>query len=201
MFRTKLLPLAIQEPPVRKAFLCLALVSVFALLTGLASSQEKDPLESNNLQAAALAAFNCIEQPGNIVLNCQFQSGRFAPWTNTGDTSFSSVAACGHIAGTNCAFMGPLFYLGELTQVLPTTPGQNYTLSFWVANRGRPSDFEVWWGDPVRPFHSKVEGFPDMAYTPFTYNVTASSFSTPLTFDFYNVPSFTALTDVAVFPQ
>ncbi len=183
----------------RKVFLCLAFVSVFALLTGVASAQKKEPPKSNDLPAAA---FNCNDTPTpNIVMDCRFDSGVFLPnWLHTGDTSSSSpqMGICGH-SGDWCAHMGPVFYLGQLTQVLTTTPGQNYTLSFWVRNTGLPSDFEVWWGNFVTPLQSKLSPVPNFPYTQFTYAVTASQASTPLTFVFYNVPSWVDLTDVAVF--
>jgi hypothetical protein len=76
-----------------------------------------------------------------------------------------------------------------------TTPGQVYSLSFWIQNSGRPSQFEVWWnGDRL----SQITTVPDFAYTELKYSVTATAAATDLTFAFSNSPSFVYLDDIVV---
>lgn len=174
---------------------CLACLSVLTLLTSAAFAQKTET--TKNLPAAAA---DCTLQGGNIVMNCRFDTGMFGPeWVQAGDLSFSGVdPTCGQ-SGPNCAHMGPTNYAGLLSQILTTTPGQNYTLSFWLRNSAQPSQFQVYWGGNWISPLSRVDNVPKFAYTQFTYPVTATGTTTVLTFTFYNPPDWIDLTDVAVF--
>jgi hypothetical protein len=147
--------------------------------------------------APAVLRPDCTVVPGNLVSNCGFETGDFTSWTQSGDTSFTFVDSTCAQSGTFGACLGPINHPGLLTQSIPTTPGTSYLLTFWVRNSGRPAQFEVWWnGDRL----SQVATVPDVDYTEFRFNVTATDASTDLTFAFTNVPSFINLDDITVAP-
>jgi hypothetical protein len=170
----------------------LAIGFVFAV-PALSIAQEKqvkwDPSSINTVSDCTSIG------PANLVTNCAFQSGDFTGWINGGDPSFTSVGVgCGHRVGTNCASMGQVNYNGTLTQALTTT-GTTCTLSFWLANTGQPSRFEVQWN--ANTVFLLNQG-PDFTYQQFTVRGLPAGSGAYLTFAFYNPPSYVNLTDVAV---
>jgi hypothetical protein len=84
----------------------------------------------------------------------------------------------------------------EISQVLATVPGQSYTVSFqFAANVNSAEDFSAYFG--ASEIYSEVNSGPP-SFTTFTFNVTASDYSTTLAFYGRNVPSGNLLTDVTV---
>jgi hypothetical protein len=99
-------------------------------------------------------------------------------------------------SGDFAAEMGPVVSLGFLTQTLPTTAGQSYTLSYWLANFNRPNRFQVSWDGSVIFDATDMEDFP---YGLVTFeNQVASADGTELQFGFYNLPDYIYLDDVVV---
>ncbi len=149
----------------------------------------------------------------NIVANGSFESGDLTGWTLSGETDSTFVAAwaefpkwqgqpiphqpAGVDMGQYLLQAGPTI-LGYITQNLPTTPGATYQLSFWLADDtgyGDPTEFTVNWGDTTLVDSVTAIGY-DM--TKFTYYVTASGNTTPLTFGLANPPLFFYLDNIEV---
>ena len=102
-------------------------------------------------------------------------------------------------SGTDHANLGATPNVGTLTQTLTTTPGQTYTLSFWLANDGGAGGGEVnqfdalWNGTPVLT----QTNVPVSLYTQYTFTVVAPTASTTLEFDYRNDDDFFRLDDVS----
>ena len=103
-------------------------------------------------------------------------------------------------AGYECtrkAFFGPAGSTGTITQLLNTTPGGVYTVTFWLANfEGTPNFFAVHWGDT---FTNTLTNWPAFVYTnEFSFDVTATLSVTALQFEFRQDAAFWLLDDVSV---
>jgi hypothetical protein len=140
-----------------------------------------------------------------LVVNGGFETGSFAPWRQSGDTSFTGVgtgSADGVFihSGMHSAFFGPVGSLGFITQTLSTTPGATYTLDFWLSNPfgGSPTEWQVSVGGSIL---MDVTNPPPFLMTEFNFTFTASSSSTDLQFGFLQVPDYFYLDDVSVTPS
>jgi hypothetical protein len=142
-----------------------------------------------------------------LVANGGFESGSFSGWTQSGDTSFTSVISGSpdgttiH-SGTHAAQIGPSGPgLGFLTQTLATTAGVTYTLDFWLSHPYSDVGQGVEWlvrvgGVTLTDVHD-----PDsFSYTHFTFTFTATSSATVLQFGFVEPPQYFYLDDVSVTP-
>src|SRR5712692_4697446 len=119
----------------RKMFCCVGLFSMSFLLSSLAVAKEA---RNREIAKSRDVPSECDKVVDNLVVNCGFETGVFAPWIQSGDTSFSTVNTTPH-SGDLAADMGPIDALGFLTQNIPTTgANQAYTLSYWLANFDRP---------------------------------------------------------------
>jgi VPDSG-CTERM motif len=126
----------------------------------------------------------------NLITNGGFESGDFTGWTTSGTPS---------VQGTfphSGSFEADFPVSGSISQMLATTAGQSYTVDFWVAVLNGTASVNVLWGGSSVFSHVFLVG---TSYTEFTFNVTASSASTLLTFAI--VPaSGVFLDDVSVNP-
>ena len=131
----------------------------------------------------------------NLIVNGGFETADFTGWTQTGNTGFTFVQGQPH-SGNFAAWFGPVGSHGFITQNIATTPGTIYTIDFWLANLGGPPNFfSVNW-DGASIF--SLTDSSAFGYTEFTFDVTASTASTPLQFEFMQNPSFWLLDDVRV---
>jgi hypothetical protein len=139
----------------------------------------------------------------NLVVNGGFETGNFSGWTAVPaaiGSSFGVIAEYPH-SGTYSAFFGGIFPgdYDAIYQELPTVAGQSYTLDFWLLNNGGPSnDFQVYWNGNLIQDNLNAQPFP---YTEFTYTQMATSSTTQLLFQGYQVPSAFFLDDVSVTPS
>src|SRR5450432_1894829 len=134
-----------------------------------------------------------------VVVNGGFETGTFSSWTATDSSGFTNVGSDPLFAhsGTFHANLGASPNVGTLTQTLATTPGQTYTLSFWLANDGAAGGGEVnqfdalWNGTPVLTQTNVAVSL----YTHYTFSLLAPTASTTLEFDYRNDDDFFRLDD------
>ncbi len=85
---------------------------------------------------------------------------------------------------------------GTLSQTIATTPGETYTLSFWLANEASgTNDFKaIWNGQTLLSLTNASQS----GYTEHTYTVTATGSSSTLEFSARNDPSQWDLDNVSL---
>lgn len=143
---------------------------------------------------------------GQFVLNGGFETGDFSDWIQSGTTNYTYVTneagAYVHF-GTCGALLGAVPSPGNLSQNVPTTPGQAYVLSFWLCNptgaslnKATPNLFQARWNGNLIYAQTNITS---TAWTKLQFNVTASGTVTPLEFSFEDGPAFLALDDVSLF--
>jgi hypothetical protein len=114
-----------------------------------------------------------------------------------------SLARAGALAGAAlvCSVgVGSASSLDDmLSQVLATTPGTAYTVSFELAHdsTNNENDFSAWFGSDELLSLVNAAEFP---YTLYTFTATATSSSTTLQFNGREVPAWYDLDDVSVSP-
>jgi hypothetical protein len=156
--------------------------------------------------AIALLAFgtSVLAHAGNLVTNGSFETGDFTGWTLSGDQSLSGVcdvSTCpGGFApqdGNFAAFFGPVGDTSTISQEIATTPGTQYTLSFYLADPqgGTPNYFSVQFGTAQFSLTNFGVAF---GWQQFLLTETATSTETPLSFTFRNDPAYWFLDNVSV---
>jgi hypothetical protein len=168
-------------------------------------------MKINNLLTvlAGIVLTSCANTPAmaDLVTNGGFETGDFTGWTQDGNIG-STFAAQGlydsylPYSGNYFAALGPIGSDGTLSQSLATTPGQAYTLTFYLASNGiTPNDFTATFNNQAvftdTNLHATNASFP-YAYMQETFTTSATSTSMPLVFAFRNDPSYLALDDVSV---
>ena len=136
--------------------------------------------------------------PACIDVNGGFETGSLPPWTDTGDTSFTGVGspAVPH-SGNFALYAGPTSSDGFVDQVLPTTAGQAYDVTFWLDNEdsSNTNRFGASFGSVTLVAEATQAGFP---YTQYTFTNVVPGANATLHFIFYNPPSYFYLDDVCV---
>ncbi|MFL6539214.1 MAG: PEP-CTERM sorting domain-containing protein [Chthoniobacterales bacterium] len=158
--------------------------------------------------AASLCGISVRGQ--ELVVNGGFESGDFTGWTVTDSSGYSLVDSSGSFSssGTANADLGASPNTGTLSQTLNTVIGQAYTLTLFLANDGDGSGVESFniTFDGVQLASLTPSNFPaDPNFGPYTKltfaNLTATSSSTVLQFDYRNDSSFFRVDDVSVVPE
>jgi hypothetical protein len=178
---------------VRLALYLFGLVALVVLFSGTAS---------------AVGISICDGVSGNLVHNCGFETGTFADWTLTGNTSASANALDSN-SGTFAASFSATGSLTFLTQDVSTTPGDTYDLSFFLKNEettggcratGQPfCEFNVNWNGNMIFIDNTPNQFN---YTQFSFPpLLATSSSTALQFSFQNDPAAYLFDDVVLTPS
>ena len=146
----------------------------------------------------------------------------FAGWTLSGNADDTSTPPNTFVfgnphSGDLAAWLGPVGSDGFLSQTVATTPGQNYTVSFWLAvdtnsnpsdpNFGlsTPNDFSASFGGQSLFSQSNLsatDGDADSAddYTLYSFTAVAAGTSSVLQFGFRDDPAEFRLDDVSVTP-
>jgi hypothetical protein len=140
----------------------------------------------------------------NLVTNGSFETGDFTGWTVSGDTALvgvCTVSTCpGGFApqdGTYAAYFGPVGDTASISQNIATTPGDLYTLKFFLANPqgGTPNYFSVTFGNTQFTLNNFGAAF---GWQEFDLTTMATGTSTPLKFTFRNDPAYWFLDNVSV---
>lgn len=157
-------------------------------------------------------------QPGqSLVTDGGFESGTFCYWTLVGGTITNlrnGPFIYNAVEPTNANF-NPVHsgyygaFLGDVSpavlyQTLPTCPGQDYLLSFWLENptTGIGQEFEVNWNTNNSTTNTiySLPSPPAFAWTNLLFVLAATGTNTTLQFVAQNLPNYFGLDDVSVTP-
>ncbi|PWU18363.1 MAG: hypothetical protein C5B50_09240 [Verrucomicrobia bacterium] len=160
-----------------------------------------------NLTSGAIQSVPFYLQVFQNIKNPGFETGSSGYWTLSGtpgntfvdDRTDNSVYV--H-SGSYAAFLGQNTSgntsFGYLSQTVPTGPGLQYTLSFWLNHPSidsTPAEFQVFWNGSMIFDQTYATSF---AFTNVHLNVTATASSTSLQFGFRSNTNYFGLDDVAL---
>ena len=163
----------------------------------------------------AMASSLCEAVTVNLVSNCGFETGDFTGWTISGNTAnpsenYYGVDAFDANSGNDGAYISQDFTDGgtapvALSQTVATTPGDMYSLTFWLEQDSAPTTgyahtFAASWGgetvldlNPTAALPGAVGSFMEYSFTE-----TATGPSTVVQFDFENDDNYWSFDDVSV---
>jgi hypothetical protein len=140
-----------------------------------------------------------------LIANGGFETGDFTNWVLGGITTAETVVSgVGQVhSGTFAASSGAVRGIGSISQVIDTTPGTVYDISFWLADVAAPeggpvtpSLFELWAG--TQRIYQSIDFPVAFPYAPFTYSFLATATQTNVKFVFRHDPWAWRLDDVNV---
>jgi len=144
-------------------------------------------------------AHSCSSVPGNLVVNCGFETGDFTGWDVAWPPTVDEFTFVGNVphTGTFDAELGAVPGENSVSQTIQGTMlGNFYEVSFWLSNdEAFPNEFHVQWnGQQIFALNNAL-GF---CYTRFSFVVIANGFNDTLRFDEQNPPAFFHLDDIVV---
>jgi hypothetical protein len=148
----------------------------------------------------AFAHPSCSSVPGNLVVNCGFETGDFSGWDVAWPPEvdpFTNVGPGFPHSGSYAADLGAVPGENSVSQTIEgTVPGNFYEVSFWLSNDdfAIPNEFHAQWNGQQIFAVTNMLGLP---YTRFSFVVVANGFDR-LRFDEQQVPAFFHLDDVVV---
>jgi len=163
--------------------------ALYLAVSGVSFAEEKkaDP------QARIDVHPDCTMVPGNLLVNCGFDSGDFTGWVQSGNPTLTSVVGEGH-TGPAASFGPPT--LGFIAQTVPTIPGANYRLSFWLLSMGQPNHMQILWDTYVR---ADLIDVGNTVFAQYTYeNFSTFQTMTGIKLGFSNVLGSFLLDDVVL---
>jgi Bacterial Ig-like domain len=132
----------------------------------------------------------------NLVVNGGFETGNFTGWTIGTYQPDQTIITTNSESGNYAAALGPAGGDGSLSQNIPTTAGQQYTLDFWLANMSTATDdFSIKWNG-VTVF--SLVNAPAQPYTEHIFTVTGAAGSSTLEFDYRQDPTQWRLDNISV---
>ena len=109
---------------------------VSVCVAALAASQAVPSFaDSVRVLSTPSAPGTCDVIPGNLVVNCGFETGDFTGWSLDGFTIMDFVSDTNPNSGLYSATEGE-DHLGGFDQVIGTAPGK-YSLSYWLYSDGQ----------------------------------------------------------------
>ena len=134
-----------------------------------------------------------------LVSNGGFETGTFTNWNVSGDTEDVDITNNPTYAhsGTYGAQLGPKGDFGFLSQSVPTLPGVNYWISFWLDSPDgkNPNEFLTSWGGSTLMDNTNLGA---IGWTNVQLGATATQTNTALELDYRNDPSWFGLDDIDV---
>jgi hypothetical protein len=137
------------------------------------------------------------------LVNGGFETGDFTGWTVDTVNNWAMVLDSGRQhTGTYEAQLGTYGAVGTLSQAFATTNGQEYKVSFWLANDLNDSSnlFQVLWNGQAQSISPALNPTLASDYTQYMFTATASGVSSTLAFNFQQDTSIYHLDDVSATP-
>jgi hypothetical protein len=165
--------------------------------------------------AQSKASSECDAVTGNLVANCGFETGDFTSWTLSGNDTPTELNNLYGVEGTDPYGTSPhsgndQAYFGDLqanattiSQSIATTAGQQYTITFYVAQDADPNSGGPGYDDELQASFGgttfvDLSDIPAEGYTEYTGIVDATSGTSVLDLTLGNDLGYYQLDDVSV---
>jgi hypothetical protein len=155
---------------------------------------------------AAMAMLSIGAQAGIAsadLVNGGFEEGTFNGWSVDTVNNWALVLNTGtQHSGNFEAELGTSGAVGTISQAFATTTGQEYTVSFWLANdmKDNTNVFQALWNGQAQNLSPVLNANLASPYTQYMFTATASDVSSTLAFNFQEDQSVYHLDDVSATP-
>ncbi len=142
----------------------------------------------------------CGSVSGNLVSNCGFETGSFSSWTLIPAATGSDFHVTTNLAhsGSYSAQFGALSGQNDyIYQNIATTPGDAYTVTFYVGEAGQTGEFLANWGGTNFLTITGNNNCP-ACYNTESFILTATSSNTQLEFGGNTLQTWYYLDDISV---